>query len=62
MQTPNYYEILEIDRSATVPEIKQAFRRLAKCYHPDKNPERIAFAAQMFREVCRAYDTLRNTK
>ena len=62
MQIPDYYQILEVKRNATAPEIKRAFRRLAKRYHPDKNPEQIAFAEQMFREVCRAYNTLRDKK
>ena len=62
MQIPDYYHILEIGRDATAPEIKRAFRQLAKRYHPDKNPEQIAFAEQMFREVCRAYNTLRDKK
>lgn len=62
MQIPDYYQILEVKRNATAPEIKRAFRRLAKRYHPDKNPEQIVFAEQMFRKVCRAYDTLRDKK
>ena len=62
MQIPDYYQILEIRRDATANEIKSAFRKLAKRYHPDKNPERIAFAERMFREVCNAYSTLHNRK
>ena len=62
MQIPDYYQILEVKRNATALEIKRAFRRLAKRYHPDKNPEQIAFAEQMFREVCRAYNTLCDKK
>ena len=62
MKIPDYYQILEIGRNATAPEIKRAFRRLAKRYHPDKNPEQIVFAEEMFREVCRAYDTLCDRK
>ena len=62
MQIPDYYQVLEIRRDATANEIKSAFRKLAKRYHPDKNPERIAFAERMFREVCNAYSTLQNKK
>ena len=62
MQIPDYYKILEIERDATAREIKRAYRKLAKRYHPDKNPERTAFAEKMFREVCNAYDTLQDRK
>lgn len=67
MQIPDYYEILEIDRSAAASEIKQAFRKLAKRYHPDKypihfGPEQVAFAKRMFRDVYRAYVVLRDEK
>ena len=62
MRIPNYYQILEIGRDATAREIKRAFRKLAKRYHPDKNPERTVFAEQMFREICNAYNTLHDEK
>ncbi len=62
MQIPDYYQILEVARDATAREIKSAYRKLAKRYHPDKNPERTAFAEKMFREVCNAYNTLRDRK
>ena len=62
MQIPDYYQILEIERSATDREIKGAYRKLAKRYHPDKNPERTAFAEKMFREICSAYNTLQDKK
>ncbi len=62
MQIPDYYQILEIERGTTAPDIKKAFRKLAKRYHPDKNPEQIAFAARMFRQVCSAYTILRDEK
>ena len=62
MRIPDYYQILEIERDATAREIKSAYRKLAKRYHPDKNPERTAFAEQMFREVCNAYNTLHDAK
>ena len=62
MQIPDYYQILEVERDATAREIKTAYRKLAKRYHPDKNPEQTAFAEKMFREVCNAYNTLRDGK
>ena len=62
MQIPDYYQILEIERNATDREIKRAYRKLAKRYHPDKNPEQTAFAEKMFREVCNAYNTLQDRK
>lgn len=67
MQTPNYYQILEIKRSATTSQIKQAFRRLAKKYHPDKlnteyNTDQVDYAKRMFRDICNAYDVLQDNK
>ncbi len=62
MSIPDHYETLEIDRHATPGTIKQAFRRLAKEYHPDKNPTREKFAEKMFREISIAYDVLRDPK
>ena len=62
MQIPDYYQILEVGRDATAREIKKAYRKLAKRYHPDKNPERTAFAEKMFREVGNAYNTLQDKR
>ena len=60
VHTPDYYRILEVDRQATTEAIKQAFRKLAKRYHPDKNPGREKFAEQMFRRISLAYEILRD--
>ncbi|HPM24977.1 MAG TPA: DnaJ C-terminal domain-containing protein [Phycisphaerae bacterium] len=51
------YDILGVQRSATAAEIKQAYRRLAKQYHPDRNPNDKT-AEQRFKEVHAAYEVL----
>jgi molecular chaperone DnaJ len=52
----DYYEVLEIARTATEEEIKKSFRRLAKQYHPDANKEQGADAR--FIEINEAYEVL----
>lgn len=56
-QPPNYYNILEISRNATSGEIKKAYRRLARQYHPDLHPENPA-AVERFKAICQAYQVL----
>jgi molecular chaperone DnaJ len=51
----DYYGILEIASSASKQEIKAAYRRLAKMYHPDKNPGD-ASSEEKFKLVLEAYD------
>jgi curved DNA-binding protein len=49
----DYYAILGVPRNATPEEIKEAYRRLAKEYHPDKNPS--PEAEEMFKLINEAY-------
>ncbi len=53
----DYYQILQIEPHSTLAEIKQAFRRLALIYHPDKNPND-KYAAVQFNEIKEAYEVL----
>jgi curved DNA-binding protein CbpA len=59
MKIKDYYSILELQPSATQPEIKKAYRRLAQQFHPDKNNNDPYKAAQ-FTEVKEAYEVLTN--
>ena len=54
----DYYEILGVRKDATAEEIRQAFRRLAKKYHPDRNAGRAKWAEAKIRVIIQAYDTL----
>jgi curved DNA-binding protein CbpA len=55
----DYYQILQIEPHSTLAEIKQAFRRLAMIYHPDKNPND-KYAEVQFNEIKEAYEILTN--
>ncbi len=54
----DYYEVLGVSRNATPEEIKSAYRRLAKEYHPDRNPNNRAEAEEKFKELSEAYEVL----
>lgn len=57
----DYYEVLEIQRSATPEEIKKAYRQKAVKFHPDKNPGD-ATAEKRFKEISEAYEVLSDEK
>eukprot|EP00286_Rhodomonas_abbreviata_P010544 CAMPEP_0181339386 /NCGR_PEP_ID=MMETSP1101-20121128/29228_1 /TAXON_ID=46948 /ORGANISM="Rhodomonas abbreviata, Strain Caron Lab Isolate" /LENGTH=150 /DNA_ID=CAMNT_0023450351 /DNA_START=38 /DNA_END=487 /DNA_ORIENTATION=+ len=58
MSEINYYDILQLTKNSTDPEIKKAYRKLAMKWHPDKNPDNAEEAAKKFQEIGEAYDVL----
>ncbi|RLG68684.1 MAG: molecular chaperone DnaJ, partial [Methanobacteriota archaeon] len=58
MAKQDYYEVLGVSRDASSDKIKQAYRKLAVKYHPDKNPDNRAEAEEKFKEISEAYEVL----
>jgi molecular chaperone DnaJ len=58
-RTKDLYEILSVQKSASPDEIKKAYRKLARQYHPDRNPGDKE-AEERFKEIQGAYDVLRD--
>ena len=62
----NAYKILEIDKSATDDEVKKAYRKMAKKYHPDKvmhlGEEHQKGAEEKFRQVQEAYEMIQKER
>jgi molecular chaperone DnaJ len=53
----DYYEVLNVSRTAAPEEIKRAYRKMAMQYHPDKNPNKKE-AEERFKEISEAYEVL----
>ena len=53
----DYYEVLGVDKNASETEIKRAYRKVAKKYHPDMNPGDKE-AEEKFKEAAEAYEVL----
>ena len=58
----DYYAILGVSKTATDDELKKAYRKLAKKYHPDANPDNKAEAEKKFKEVNEAYEVLSDSQ
>jgi DnaJ-class molecular chaperone len=59
LKVKDYYKILGIDRTASTLEIKEAYKQLAKIYHPDLNPNSESIKIK-FAELTEAYNILGN--
>jgi molecular chaperone DnaJ len=59
MSKRDYYEVLDVPKSASAEEIKKAYRKQALKYHPDKNPGD-STAEEKFKEAAEAYEVLSN--
>ncbi|MDQ6930167.1 MAG: J domain-containing protein [Candidatus Eremiobacteraeota bacterium] len=58
MNYKNYYDILGVPKNAPEKDLKSAYRKLARKWHPDANPENTAAAEEKFKEVQEAYEVL----
>ncbi|MBE5805532.1 MAG: molecular chaperone DnaJ [Clostridiales bacterium] len=61
-QKRDYYEVLGVSKTATDDELKKAYRRLAKQYHPDANLNNKEEAEKKFKEVNEAYEVLSDSQ
>lgn len=61
MAKRDYYEVLEVSKTASQEEVKKAYRKLALKHHPDRNPDKKEEAEEKFKELSEAYEVLSDT-
>src|SRR5208282_2116700 len=54
----DYYAILGVAKAAAAKDIKSAYRKLARKWHPDANPQNLKEAEEKFKEISEAYEVL----
>src|ERR1700730_11738906 len=54
----DYYAILGVPKTAAAKDIKSAYRKLARKWHPDANPDNAKAAEEKFKEISEAYEVL----
>lgn len=62
VQYKDYYKILGVPKTATAKEIKSAYRKLAREWHPDVNPTRKKQAEEKFKDISEAYEVVGNAE
>lgn len=58
----NYYDLLDVNKTASDADIKKAYRKLALRWHPDKNPDNLDEANRRFKQISQAYEVLSDEK
>lgn len=58
----DFYEVLNVKRSATDEDISKAFKKLALRHHPLRNPSDMAINLEKFQEICEAFEVLSDQK
>src|SRR3989338_4156056 len=54
----SFYDLLEVKKDATESEIRSSYRKLARKWHPDRNPDNVAEAEAKFKRISKAYEVL----
>ncbi|HEY5426842.1 MAG TPA: DnaJ domain-containing protein, partial [Candidatus Tumulicola sp.] len=58
MNFKDYYAVLGVAKNAPQKDVKSAYRKLARKWHPDANPENTKQAEEKFKEISEAYEVL----